>query len=146
MNDDLPNDPSTWDKKIEMLHISNQLYFMIYGENLMFYHARVDMNHWLISTYEIAQGKAEEALSSLEKMCYHAIEYDKSYANDHGKYYTSILTDKLIYPEPGKDFHELTEHSKCYYMLEKLKHNRYDLIRNSSRFVAIVEKLKEQSK
>lgn len=146
VDDSLPNDPSTWDKKIEMLALSNQLYKMIYGDNLMFYHVRLSRNYWLISTYQIAQGKIDETLESLEKMCCHAIEYDKAYINDHGKYYTSILTDELIYPEPGKDFHELTEHSECYYILEKLQHNRYDLIRNSSRFVAIVEKLKEQSK
>ena len=50
--DDIPNDPSTWDRKIEMLNISNQLYRMIYGDNLMFYHARLAHNYWLISTYQ----------------------------------------------------------------------------------------------
>ena len=146
VDDSLPNDPSTWDEKIEMLTLSNQLYKMIYGDNLMFYHVRLSRNYWLISTYQIAQGKIDEALESLEKMCRHAIEYDRAYINDHGKHYTSIFTDELVYPEPNKDFHELTEHSKCYYMLEKLKHNRYDRIRNYPRFVAIAEKLKEYSK
>lgn len=141
LSDDLPNDPSTWDKKIEMLNISNQLYQMIYGDNLMFYHVRLSWNYWLISTYQMAQGKRDEALGSLEKMCYHAVEYDKSYINHHGKFYTSILTDKLIYPEPGKDFHEFTEHTGCYRMLEKLKNNRYDCVRQDSRFVSITKRL-----
>lgn len=144
--DDLPNDSSTWDKKIKMLNISNQLYQIIYGDDLMFYHARLSQNYWLISTYEIAQGKSENALSSLEKMCYHAVEYDKSYIGDHGKNFTSVFTDKLIYPEPGKDFHELKEHSDCYYKLDRLQNERYDDIRTSERFIAVVNALKEYSK
>ena len=102
VNDELPNDPSRWDRKIQMLRISNELYRMIYGDHLMFNHVRLSRNHWLISTYQAAQGKTEEALASLEEMCRHAILYDKSYREDHGKYYTSIFTDKLIYPDPGR--------------------------------------------
>ena len=139
--DELPNDPTTWDKKIEMLEISNQLYKLIYGDNLMSYHTRLSRNYWLISTYQIAQGKDDEALTSLEKMCYHAVERDCSYVSDHGKHYTSVLTDKLIYPEPSKDFHELREHTDCYYMLDKLKNQRYDRIRQDPRFISIIEKL-----
>lgn len=141
LNDDLPNDPSTWDKKIEMMNISNELYKMIYGDNLMFYHVRLSFNYYIVSTYQMSQGKEGDALDSLESMCRHALAYDKSYRNDHGKYYTSVLTDKLVYPEPSKDFHEFTEHSQCYYMLERLKHKRYDSIRNNKRFVSIVETL-----
>ena len=143
LSEDLPNDPSTWEKKIEMLTMSNRLYEMIYGDNLMFYHVRLSRNHWLISTYQISQGKIHDTLESLEKMCHHAVEYDKSFAEDHGKHYTSILTDQLIYPEPGKDFHELTEHTNCYYMLDRLAHTRYDGIRGEPRFVAVVERLRQ---
>ena len=146
LNDDLPNDPSTWDKKIKMLSVSNELYRMIYGDNLMFYHVRLSQNHWLISTYQMSQGKEEEALSSLEEMCLHAVEYDKSFIHDHGKSYTSIFTDKLIYPEPSRDFHELVEHSDCYYKLDRLQHNRYDPIRNHPRFQAVLDKLNEYAK
>lgn len=146
LNEDLPNDLSTWDRKIEMLNISNQLYRMIYGDNLMFNHIRLSYNYWLISTYQISQKKIAEALSSLDQMCYHAVEYDKAYINDHGKYYTSILTDKLIYPEPSKDFHELKEHTNCYHMLERLQHKRYDTIREDKRFNEIIGKLKEYAK
>ena len=146
LNEELPNDPSTWDKKIEMLQISNRLYKMIYGDNLMFYHTRLSHNHWLISTYQISQGKQEDTLASLEKMCYHAVEYDKSYIENHGKCYTSILTDKLIYPEPSKDFHELTEHNACFHRLERLQNKRYDCIREDPRFVAVAETLSKYAK
>lgn len=67
LNGEVSNAPSTWDRKIEMLHISNQLYKMIYGDHLMFYHCRLSHNYWLISTYQISQGKTEEALDSLNK-------------------------------------------------------------------------------
>lgn len=146
LDDELPNDPSTWDKKIEMLKISNRIYQMIYGEDLLFYHTRLSMNYWLISTYRIAQGKTEEALDSLEKMCCHAIAYDKAYLNDHGKHYSSILVDKLVYPEKSKDFHELTEHTDSYYMLDRLQHTRYDSIRQEPRFIKVLEALKEYAK
>ena len=146
LHEDLPDDPSTWDKKIEMLTISNHLYKMIYGDNLMFYHTRLSRNYWLISTYLIAQGKTDETIEILEKMSYHAIEYDKAYVNGHGKFFTSILTDKLIYPEPSKDFHECTEHTECYHIRQKMQHPRYDCIRQEPRFVAIEEKLQQYAK
>ena len=145
-HEDLPDDPSTWDKKIEMLTVSNCLYKMIYGENLMFFHNRLSRNYWLISTYQMAQEKVNEALETLEKMCYHAIEYDKAYINDHGKYFTSIFTDKLIYPELSKDFHEYTYHTECYHILNRTQHPRYDTIRQDPRFVSIVERLNQYAK
>lgn len=146
LNEDLPNDPSTWDSKIEMLRVSNQLYFMIYGDDLMFYHNRIAYNHWLISTYQMSLGKTEDALESLEKMCNHAVAYDISYQNDHGKHYTSFLVDTQIYPEKSNDFHELTQHTQCYYRLECLQHSRYDCVRQDPRFVSVVERLKQYAK
>lgn len=146
IDDELPNDPSTWDKKIRMLGISNKLYQMIYGDNLMYNHSRISYNYWLISTYQIAQGKADDALDSLEKMCFHAMGYDRSYNEDHGKNFSSIFTDKLIYPFPDKDFQELTEHSECYYMLDRLKNARYDCIRDDERFTKIIESLNKYAR
>ncbi len=146
LNSDVSNDLSTWDKKIEMLKASNELYRMIYGENLMFHHCRLSFNYHVISTYQIAQGKIDDTLDSLEKMCEHAIAYDKAYCCDRGKKYTSIFTNKIEYPEPSEDFHELKEHSECYRMLEKLKNTAYDSIRDSERFADVVKSLEEYSR
>ena len=146
LNEDLPNDSSTWESKIEMLRVSNQLYFMIYGDDLMFHHNRISFNHWVISTYQMSIGKPEDAMESLEKMCDHAVSYDKSYQNDHGRHFTSFLVDTQVYPEKSKDFHELTEHTHCYYMLDRLQHSRYDCIRQEPRFVSIVERLNQYAK
>ena len=146
LNEDLPNDPSGWDGKIEMLRISNRLYSMIYGKDLMFYHSRISFNHWVISTYQMSLGKTEDAMASLGEMCDHAVAYDLSYQNDHGKHFTSLLVDTQVYPAKSKDFHELTEHTHCYYMLNRLQHSRYDCIRQDPRFVSIVERLNQYAK
>lgn len=119
---------------------------LIYGDNLMFYHIRLSMNYYLLSTYLLARGKEDEAFEALEKMCEHALAYDRSYEEDHGKNYTSIFTDKLVYPEPGGDFHELTEHNSCYYMLDKMDYSGYDCIRDNERFIAVVKKLENKAK
>ena len=146
LNDDLPNDETTWDKKIEMLKTSNEIYRIVYGENLMFYHVRLSYNWWILSTYLIAQGKTEETLDALEQMRAHTLAYDRSFQEDHGKNYTSVFTDKLIYPEPGKDFHELTEHNQSWYMLDRLQADRYGDIRDNKRFVDIVNALEEKAR
>ena len=146
LNEYLPNDSSTWDSKIEMLRVSNKLYLMIYGDDLMFYHNRISFNHWLISTYQMSLGKTEDAMESLEKMCDHAVSYDISYQNDHGKHFTYFLVDTQVYPEKNKDFHELTEHTHCYYMLDRLQHGRYDCIRQDLRFISVVERLNQYAK
>ena len=119
---------------------------MIYGDNLMFHHTRLAWNDWFLSTYLIAQGKTEETLDALESMCAHALAYDRSYEEDHGKTYTSIFTDKLIYPEPGKDFHELTEHNQCWYMLDRMRASRYDGIRETERFRKVFGTLESKAK
>ena len=143
LNEDLPNDPSTWDKKIEMLRISNQLYHMIYGDDLLYHHGRLSFNHWLISTYQMSLDRTEDALESLGQMCHHAVAHDQAYQNDHGKHFSSFLVDKVVYPEKSKDFHELTEHTNCYYMLDRLQSSLYDPIREDARFVAVTETLRK---
>ena len=145
-NDDLPNDPSTWDKKIEMLRISNQLYHMIYGDDLLYHHSRLADNYWVISTYQMSLERTEDALDSLERMCEHAVAHDLSYQNDRGKHFTSFLVDTQYYPEKSKDFHELTEHTYGHYSLARLQNSRYDPIRNDPRFTSVEKALREYAK
>ena len=146
LSEDLPNDFSTWNDKIEMFRVSNQLFHIIYGDDLMYHHSQLSFNYWIISTYQISLGKTEDAMESLEKMCDHAIAYDISYQKDRGRNFTSFLVDTQIYPEKSKDFHELTEHTQCYYRLDRLQHGRYDCIRQDPRFISIVERLNRYAK
>ena len=143
LNEDVPNDGSTWESKIEMLRVSNRIFSMIYGDDLMYHHSQLSFNHWIISTYQMALGKTEQGLDSLEKMCDHAVAYDVSCRKDRGRNFTSVLVDTQIYPEKGKDFDELTEHTQCYYALDKLRHTRYDSIRQDPRFASVVERLNQ---
>ncbi|MBE6608538.1 MAG: helix-turn-helix transcriptional regulator [Ruminococcaceae bacterium] len=146
LNDDIPNDSSTWENKIEMLNISNQMFFLIYGDDLMYHHSQLSFNYWIISTYQMSLGRTEEALEALEKMCHHAVAHDLSYQNDHGKHFISLFVDTQIYPEKSKDFHELTEHTQCYYRLDRMQNKRYDCIRQDPRFISIIEKLNQYAK
>ncbi len=143
LNEDLSNDESTWDKKIEMLKTSNEIYRLIYGDDLMLYHERSALNCQLLSTYFIAQGKRDETLAALEEMCRHALAYDCSYREDHGKHYSSVFTDKLVYSDTGKGSTELSEHNQSYYMLDRLRDSRYDCIREDERFLSVRMKLEE---
>lgn len=146
LSEDLPNDPSTWSSKIDMLRTANRLYFLIYGDDLLYHHNRISFHHWLISTYQMSLGQTEEALDSLEEMCRHAVAYDLCYRDGHGKHFSSPLVDTQVYPEKSKDFHELTEHTHCYYMLDRLQHMRYDGVRHDPRFSSVEETLNQYAK
>ncbi len=144
LSEDLPNDPDTWERKIEMMRTSNKLYETIYGEDMMFYHNRLSFGHWIISTYEMSLGRAEDAMTSLERMADHAVAYDISYRDDHGKTYSSPYVNTVVYPIPGDpDFHELHEHSNSHFLLEKLQNHRYDPIRETERFQSVLARLRE---
>ncbi len=142
LSEDLPNDPPAWDRKISMMETSSQLYRMIYGEDLKFYHIRLSFNYWIISRYRMSQGKTEEAISSVESMCRHALAYDEAFRSGHGQTYTSPFVDKIIYP--GQNDYEL-ERPESYYMLDRLQNQRYDPIREDERFKAVIKKLEEYS-
>ena len=146
LNEELPNDETTWNRKIDMLITANEIYRLIYGDNLMIHHARIARNYWLISTYLIAQGKKSETLAALEKMCEHTLAYDRSCEEDHGMHYSSIFTDVLVYPETVKDSCELTEHNQSYYRLDYMNAPRYDCIREEDRFKRIIKKMEEHAR
>lgn len=146
LDDALPNDSSTWERKIELPRKIPLLYRLIYGEDLKFYHCRHSDTAWLVSTYQIALGQEEEALDSLEEACRHALAYDKAYAEQRFEHYASPFVDRLIYPAIGEDFHELTEHNRCFYTLGYLAHRRYDGIRENERFRAVEKTLRENAK
>ncbi len=140
LDDELPNDSSTWDKKIEMLYTAINIYKSVYGEDLMGNHASVSRYYYLISTYLLAQGKTEAALECLERMAYHGMEYDKSYENDRGKYYSSYLCDKVKYTDDRKYVH-----SYSYYMLSDLDSVRFESIRANEKFKEIYAKCEESA-
>lgn len=144
--DDLPNDESTWDDKIKMYQVAYQIMHLIYEGDFMYHNNMLAFNRWLLSTYQIAQGKVEDTLDSLEQMCKHSIDDVKSAENDRGRTFKSIFVNKVEYPYPNPDFHETIVHNVCHYMLDRLKADRYDVIRDNERFIRVVEELKQYSK
>ena len=137
--DILPNQKKNWNGKIKMLRFVISLYQFVGGENLLYYHSRVANIYRLIATYRLSQKKYKEALDCLEKMCEHS---QKSVAAKPGDKFTSPFLNLLEFPATGDDFDWFEEHNDAWYELQKLKQNRYDPIRETPRFTAIVEKLK----
>lgn len=138
----LPNDPSTWDRKVCMLETANALYGMIYGEDLLYHHWAVAEQYRLISAYRVVQGRLDDTLAALEQMCRHAVARDAAFRQDHGRHFTSPFVDQLPYPEPGEAFGEVQEHAQCWYLLSYLASARYDPVRGEARFQAVVDTLR----
>lgn len=67
LDDALPNDSSTWERKIELPRKIPLLYRLIYGEDLKFYHCRHSDTAWLVSTYQIALGRRRKRSIPLKK-------------------------------------------------------------------------------
>lgn len=146
IRNELPNDETTWNRKISMLRTAGELYKMIYGDDLKFYHIRLAEIHQLISAYQIAQGKVEETLASLEEMCHHSVAHDEAFLNERGKHYTSPFVNKIIYSYTSEDFYEREAHNSCWYQLDKLSRNGYDCIRDNERFKAVISELERCAK
>lgn len=144
--DEMSNDESTWDDKIKMYQVAYQIMHLIYDDDFMYHNHDLAFNRWRLSTYQLAQGKLDEALNSLDEMCKHAINDVKSKENDRGRTFKSIFVNKVEYPYPNPDFHENAVHNVCYYMLERLEDERYDVIRGNEKFVKIIEELQQYSK
>ena len=139
--DGIPNTSDMWYKKIEMFEYVIGLYKFVFGENLLYYHADVAGIYRVIATYKLSQKKYDEALDVLEKMCEHILLEN---AAKSGERFTSHFTNRLVYPERGKDFSTLVVHNCAYYTLNgKFPQKRYDPIRETERFKIIVEKLEQ---
>ena len=134
----LPNGPETWDKKIAMLERVIELYQFIFGENLLFYHSRIAGIYRYIATYLVAQKKYDETLTCLEQMCNHI---EASHHAKQDEQYSSPFTDRLTYPIPSEDFHDLIAHNEAWYTNQKMTQKRYDPIRNDARFKKIENRL-----
>lgn len=139
------NDESALKRNIQMLKTSNEITRMIFGEDMMYHHAKVCYYAKHMSTIQLALGKTDDALDSLEEMTKHAIACDESYQNDHGKHFTSPFVDTLIYTGTSSDFPD-NEDDQCKYCLELLADSCYDCLRENKRFLAIIKELKHRAK
>lgn len=121
-----------------------KLYDYIFGKDLLYNHAFIAYVYRVIATYKIAQNKYDEALDCLEKMCEHYIAKHKSKPGDQ---FTSVFTDQLEYPKTSDDFDDYQVHNDAWYVLKtKMIQERYNPIRDTKRFTAIIDKLTQIAK
>ena len=138
----LPNEPETWDKKVEMLEKLIPIYELVFGEDMLFHHSGVAYICRVIATYRVAQGRYEETIKWLEKITYHIKEKAKVRPGDR---YTSPFMDTMTIPEDdplNSGYHEPILHNEAWYVLnEKLTQSRYDPIREMKGFCDVVDEL-----
>lgn len=143
---ELPDDEAARERKIQMLKTSNEITRMIFGEDMMYHHARVSYYAKHISVLQLSLGRTGDALDSLEEMAGHAIACDESRRNDHGRHFRSPFVDALVYTGASGDFPDGEEHGQCRHCLEFLADGRYDCLRENARFRAVVQKLESSAK
>ena len=112
---------------------------MIFGDHLLQYHGDVATYYRMIATYLVAQGKVEETLDALEKMCDHAIAADAAQVGDS---FTSPFANCLTYGEQS----ERKYVNATFYCYRRMHQSRYDPIRNQPRFQTVVARLYETAK
>lgn len=127
-------------EKIEMLNKSNQFYKILH-EQKDYHHTHVSLaeNYRKMSLLALEDEDIESALAYLEKSGEHAITFDTLLSSVP---YTSCLLNTLEYNlvDTSKNY----KHNWSYLMVNSyLKNSKYDLIRNTPRFINILTKLKK---
>ncbi len=135
----IPNDPEGWDMKLSYYEKVIDLYHTIFGEELLYYHGELAAIYRYMATYLVAQGKVEETLDALDKMCDHAIAADSAQVGDA---FTSPFVNCLKYEEE----HRLKHVNAAYFCWRRMLQARYDPIREEPRFVAMVARLHDTAK
>lgn len=135
----MPNDSDKWDEKIAMFEKLIEMYKLIFGDDMLAYHLDVASVYRYIATYTVAQGNYEKTLDVLEMVVYH---FEKG-LNTSGGNYTSPFINQLSYDPSNAPWRKYDTHNPAFYTLEKLEcQDRYDAIRNTERFAAVIERLK----
>lgn len=142
----MPNEPQHWDEKIEMFEYLIGFLRFMYGDDMKNTHQMAANIYRYIATYTIAQGKNEETLDYLEKMLteYSKAPQEKGRENEtFASPFFNQLRAGVVY---GYDENNHV-HNWAYYILNKLtQQERYDPIRETDRFKAILTKLSEMAK
>lgn len=129
----------TSEQRIEMLDKANQIYRIIYDDgDFHFANGYISLNYHFMAVLSLQTGKTDEALAYLEKAAEYAIAKDNLPPKIK---HTSLLVNTQE--------HDVNLTSKNYtcndsaILLEMLKQEKYDVIRNDERFVRISDRLKE---
>ena len=109
---------------------------------MLIYHDRVSQLWRYIADYSLDQEKYDEALTALEKMTEHAILCGRT---QPGTAYSSPFTDRIVYEGQTADFHINEAHNCAYYGRARMDQERYDPIRDTERFRAVIAALDENA-
>ncbi|MBQ8332643.1 MAG: helix-turn-helix transcriptional regulator [Clostridia bacterium] len=142
IDDDIPDDPDRLDEKIGYLETLIHLYHTVFGDNMLFFHDRVSSLWRVIATYYLDQEKYDDALTALEKMTEHAVLCGKI---EPGTAYSSPFTDRIVYEGQTADCHINEAHNCAYYCRNRMHQERYDPIRDTERFRAVLASLDENA-
>ena len=125
----LPNEPETWNSKLDWLDwvisFCEQCMRLVSGKDAGMLEGNIAVLHRYKATYYVALGEADEALSALEAMCDHAGKVPGEPAPGVRK--------PLV---PDNESHNL-----AWYCLSCMNQDRYNPIRDTPRFRAVVERL-----
>lgn len=130
---------TTNEEKIELLDKSNQFYKVLHDQN-DYYHTHVALaeNYRKMSLLALESSDLVSALEYLEHAVDHAIAFDTLPSSIP---YTSRLLDTLTFniSDTSKNY----DHTWCSLLLNSyLKHSKYSVISDNSRFICLLEKLK----
>lgn len=134
--------PWTVEERIKMLDKTNEIYRIIYDDgDYHFTNGYVSYNYRVMAALSLLINKTEDALLYLEQAAEFAIAKDDLPPKIK---HTSLLVNTQEY-----DINLTSKNYTCNesaVLLEKLKQERYDIIRNDERFIRIVSRLKEVAK
>ncbi len=125
--------------RIRIMQKSLSLYELIYDEgDQLIQNERLSKIHRYIGSMEILEGNYASAIEHLEKSADYAIKYDTL---PDTAMHTSLLVNRIRYnkAETQKNYTS----NECSQLYEKLQTDRYDVIRNDERFIAILERIKQ---
>jgi transcriptional regulator with XRE-family HTH domain len=151
--------------KIHLFELANRIYQLVFENgDYGVYHNRLAFNYRIMAALALLNGQRENALSDLENAMAHAIAADTL---PEITAFTSPAVNRLSYDERFMDedlqspdfmFHqkivrdrivlkmEETNANQCVILLRKLEHIRYDAIRDTDRFRAVVDTLTRYAK
>lgn len=134
--------PWTVEERIKILDKTNEIYRIIYDDgDYHFANGYVSHNYRAMADLSLQINKTEDALLYLEQSAEFAIARDELPPKIK---HTSLLVNTQEY-----DIDCTSKNYTCNdsaLLLEKLQQERYDVIRNDERFIAIVSRLKETAK
>ncbi len=134
--------PWTVEERIKMLDKTNEIYRIIYDDgDYHFTNGYVSYNYRVMAALSLLINKTEDALLYLEQAAEYAIAKDDLPPKIK---HTSLLLNTQEY-----NINLTSKNYTCNesaVLLENLKQEQYDIIRNDERFIRIVSRLKEVAK